>query len=285
LTLDDVRVVRQPLVLATPADVDALEARLWVSFPEGYRAYITQVGEGVLGSFIRIYPPWRIEKELAEWRRRINKYWFWDECRVVLPKERALESVVLGDTTIGDELVFHPARRDRLFVLPRDSEQVFAAGSDLLTAVEWMCRSGRLIDEVPPLEFEPFDSRASDAEAEPGEAAASDPEGESLDDLVDLAKRWAERHEARKLADKAVKEELKRLKSQWGRESKSTLVYEALNFKGEFPHEAGYLAVFRIEDKTTRLEIGTFTWHKNEDSSGSQYAPNQANLAKLQQSK
>lgn len=64
-----------------------------------------------------------IEKELTEWRRRINKYWFWDDVRELLPKERALECVIIGDTVSGDELVFHPSRPNRLFVLPRDSEQ------------------------------------------------------------------------------------------------------------------------------------------------------------------
>jgi hypothetical protein len=79
-----------------------------------YREYITGLGEGVLGSFIRIYPTWRIESELAEWRSRINKYWFWDAGKDLLPKERALEFVIIGDTVNGDEIVFHPFRRNRL---------------------------------------------------------------------------------------------------------------------------------------------------------------------------
>src|SRR5947209_4595049 len=89
MKIEDVTVVGGPPVLASSADVDALEARLWVTFPAGYRQYVTRLGEGVLGgSFVRIYPPWRVEKELAEWRRRINKHWFWDEPPQLLPKER-----------------------------------------------------------------------------------------------------------------------------------------------------------------------------------------------------
>ena len=99
---------------------------------------MTRLGEGVLGSFIRVYPPWRIERELGEWRRRIDKYWFWNDGHEQLPKERARECVILGDTMNGDELVFHPNRRNHLFVLPSESEQVYDAGADMLAAIEWM---------------------------------------------------------------------------------------------------------------------------------------------------
>jgi hypothetical protein len=107
-----------------------------VSFPQGYREYVTRLGEGVLGGVVRIYPPWRIEKELDEWRRRVGKYWFWEKGRKVLPKERGVECVVIGDTVMGDEIVFHPGRPGRVFVLPRESERVFEAGKDLMEAVE-----------------------------------------------------------------------------------------------------------------------------------------------------
>ena len=69
MKIDDVETIGGPLVLATQADVDALEAKLWIRFPEGYREYVTRLGEGVLGgTMVRIYPPWRIEKELSRWR-------------------------------------------------------------------------------------------------------------------------------------------------------------------------------------------------------------------------
>ena len=140
MKIDDVEMIGGPLVLATQAEVDALEAKLWIRFPEGYREYITRLGEGVLGgTMVRIYPPWRIEKELSRWRARIKKYWFWDEGKELLPRERALECVVLGDTVNGDELIFHPGRPDRLFVLPHESENVFDPGRDVLEAVEWIC--------------------------------------------------------------------------------------------------------------------------------------------------
>ena len=58
---DNVTVVGGPLVLSSPAEVDAAEAQLGIRFPTGYREYVTRFGEGVLGGYyIRIYPPRRI---------------------------------------------------------------------------------------------------------------------------------------------------------------------------------------------------------------------------------
>ncbi len=55
MNLGAVRVLKKPLVLAKPAQVDALEAKLWVTFPAGYREYVTTLGEGALGgAFVRV---------------------------------------------------------------------------------------------------------------------------------------------------------------------------------------------------------------------------------------
>src|SRR5262249_6380317 len=66
-----------PLALSPPAEVDAAEMQFGIRFPAGYREYVTQFGEGVLGGYIRIYPPRRIlsgANNVAAWRRRIDQY-------------------------------------------------------------------------------------------------------------------------------------------------------------------------------------------------------------------
>lgn len=277
LNICDIRIVEQPLVLVEPTAVDKLEAKLWVCFPSGYRDYITKLGEGVMGgSFVRIYPPWRIEKELHDWRRRINKYWFWEKSADVLPKERALECVIIGDSVNGDELVFHPAKPKQLFVLPRGGKKTFVAGSNLLEAVEWMCSSGELTEPFAERDFKPFDSRNESRKR--GDAQVTDPEGESLDEIVSTAMEWAKRRSARKSA-------LKDLREQAGKDKKTSLLYEALVLNGEYPYRPGYLAVFRVEDKASGLEVGTFQWSMSEHSTGSEYAPNQVNIKKLTKGK
>ena len=64
----------------------------------------------------------------------------------MLPKERAVECVIVGDTMNGDELIFHPTRNNRLFVLPNESDQVLDAGGDLLMAIEWMIGLRQLVE-------------------------------------------------------------------------------------------------------------------------------------------
>ncbi len=87
---ENVTVVGGPFVLSPSAEVDAAEAQLGIRFPSGYREYVTRFGEGVLGgSYVRIYPPRRIlsgNNNVAEWRQRIDKYWFWDGGSNVLTK-------------------------------------------------------------------------------------------------------------------------------------------------------------------------------------------------------
>ena len=160
---DNVTVGGGSLVLSPPAEVDAAEARLGIRFPTGYREYVTRFGEGVLGgAYVRIYPPRRIlsgPNGLAEWRQRIDEYWFWDAGRDVLTREQALESVIIGDTAEGDELIVHPDHPERVYVLPRDSEDIYVAGDGLPAAIEWLCGSGTLTEAFPERTFEPFDGR------------------------------------------------------------------------------------------------------------------------------
>lgn len=160
---DNITTVGGPLVLSDPSEVDRAEARLGIRFPTGYREYVTRFGEGILGgSYVRIYSPRRIvdgPNSLAEWRQRIEEYWFWDEGREVLTKRQALQSIIIGDTFDGDELIAHPGESDRLYVLPRNSENIFVAGLGLPAAIEWLCSSGTLTEPFPERKFEPFDSR------------------------------------------------------------------------------------------------------------------------------
>ena len=156
-------VIGGPRVLATVDEVDAAEAKLGVRFPTGYREYVTHLGEGVLGgSYIRIYPPRRIlsgPNNVTEWRQRIDEFWFWDDGKDVLTKEMALQSVIIGDTLNGDELVVHPSNPERVLVLPRDSETIYVGGEGLAATIEWLCSSGELTEPFVERDFEPFDSR------------------------------------------------------------------------------------------------------------------------------
>lgn len=275
MNLAAVRVLKKPLVLAKPAQVDALETKLWVTLPAGYREYVTTLGEGVLGAgFVRVYPPWRIENELAEWRRRVAKYWFWDKGKKLLPKERGVECVVVADTADGDEFVFHPARPG-LFLLPREEEKIYALGPDLLAALDWVFASGKLTPPLADLDFEPFDTRKQPKAAA---GAPADPPGETLDEIVATAAGWAKRRDAKKRA-------LADAKKVAGQGDTVKLRYEALVLDGEYPTQAGYLAVYRATDAASGLETGTILWTMDDASWGSTFEPHEANRQKLKRKK
>jgi len=96
---------------------------------------------------------------LAEWRRRIDQYWFWDGGSNVLTKKQVLECIIIGDTLEGDELIVHPDNPERVYVLPRHSEDIYIAGNGLPAVIEWLCGSGTLTEPFVERNFEPFDSR------------------------------------------------------------------------------------------------------------------------------
>jgi hypothetical protein len=282
MRIDDIHLLGGPLALASSAEVTDLESELWLSFPSGYADYVTQLGEGVLGGcFVRIYPPWRVRQELAAWRNRIANSWFWDAGREVLPKERALECAIIGDTLQGDELVFHPGRPSQLFVLPRGGNTVYRAGPDLLTAVDWMCSSGQLTKAFTERNFEPCDSRRKARKIKPAaEQGVVDPPGESFNDIVAAAQRWAERRGLPKRAEKQIQFPPTFPKKQ----VRVTLQRQSVVFAGKEITPC-FAVTFSLVDRASGLEIGVFEWHTGPECSGSAFAPNHQNLRQLKQKK
>lgn len=148
-----------PLVLASAADVDDIEARLSVPFPDGYREYVTQLGEGALNHFVRVYPPSRVLAELEDHRGRVAAYWFWDPGETMFDQARAMESIQIADTFDGDQIMFHPFDRAWLYILPRHLERVYARGPGLFEAVNWVLSGGPIRRFGSSRYFEPFASR------------------------------------------------------------------------------------------------------------------------------
>jgi hypothetical protein len=158
LNIQEVKHKGQPLVRATDAEVDALEQHFACSFPPGYRTYITALGEGVLGgTFVRVYPPWRILTTYTQWRTLLAEHWYWEKD---LPAQRAVaEAILIADTWGGDLMLFYPTAITHLVVLPNSKTKTYWLEPDLLCAIEWLCSSGRLVRPFKSRNFEPFDSR------------------------------------------------------------------------------------------------------------------------------
>ena len=143
-----VHLMNDDLVPVSLEAVARLERRLGTTMPTGYREFVTTLGWGVLSNTVRVYTPERIFLELKDFQRRWNEYWFWDEGRDVLSKEKALECIIVADTGNGDELVFHPSQSDKLYMLPHGSGRIFEPGGTLDKAIEWILHSGFLFGDA-----------------------------------------------------------------------------------------------------------------------------------------
>lgn len=143
------------LFLAEEEDIFACEKILSIVLEDDYKEYVLNFGSGILGgTYVRIYLPETIILTVAAWKSRIAEYWFWDEGKEVLTKEQVLESVRIGDTFDGDEIIFF---KKEYYILPRNSEMIYKAGKTLEETITWLCSSGILTEAFSERDFEPFD--------------------------------------------------------------------------------------------------------------------------------
>ncbi|OXA92775.1 SMI1/KNR4 family protein [Flavobacterium hercynium] len=143
------------LFLAEEEDILACEKILNIILEDDYKEYVLNFGSGILGgTYVRIYLPETIILTVAAWKNRIAEYWFWDEGKEVLTKEEVLDSVRVGDTFDGDEIIYF---KKEYYILPRHSEMIYKAGKTLEETITWLCSSGILTEAFSERDFEPFD--------------------------------------------------------------------------------------------------------------------------------
>src|SRR5262245_11207245 len=150
--------VRGAIVPVSDAEVDELELELGVRMPDGYRDYVTTLGEGGLDDLVRVLPPWQIRARLDEHRARMAAYWFWRGGVESFGQDEAMTSFPVADTMNGDAIAF-VSGDPRLFVLPRDSDDVVVGSDGFLGLMEWVCRGGLGHRPATGRSFEPWDSR------------------------------------------------------------------------------------------------------------------------------
>lgn len=127
------------LTLATDEDVDFAETIIDVSFPDGYKEYVTTLGFGEYCNFIRISMPRDILLGYKKYQKFLDEYWFWEMGKDLLSKEKAIECIKIGDTVNGDVIIFHPSKPNEIFVLPRDDDMLHKIGRNLYEAIDWLC--------------------------------------------------------------------------------------------------------------------------------------------------
>lgn len=154
ITIDDIQVVGAQRYVSTDADVDALEAELGVTMPAGYREYVTRLGQGTLCS-LRVTPPGEILARLQEHVGLMAVYWLWTDPLGVFGQDEAMASVPIADTWDGDQVVAWPGDPDRLYVLWRNADSVYAWDRGLLELADFFCRMTQGAPPGAALRFEP----------------------------------------------------------------------------------------------------------------------------------
>jgi hypothetical protein len=137
--LGDLRLVSRHAHPVPASETAAASAALGTALPEGYAAHVERYGPGLTCEVVRVVVPRDLEERTAEWRDRITEYWFWETDAVgVTPADLQTRGVVVADTLDGDELCFVAGAPERLFLLPRHSDDAIAFDDGFLPAVRWV---------------------------------------------------------------------------------------------------------------------------------------------------
>ncbi len=119
----------------TTDELRACEQKIGHKFEQGYVDFITRFGGGIFGGcYVRLYLPTTIVQNHFETIKRYQEYYFWDNGSDVLNKEQVLQSVCVGDTFSGDELIYV---NGGYYILPREEDIIYAVGEKCSQAIEW----------------------------------------------------------------------------------------------------------------------------------------------------
>ena len=151
---EDVYRVDQQASQVGPDEVTELDDLLGGRTPLGYREFVTELGDGVCSGYVRVYPPARVLAEYESVQDRVQECFFWDAGSAVATRDDLATAVIVADTLAGDEVFVHPDT-DRLLVLPREEEGIYAFPNDLRDVLTWLLTSGTLTPALPqPPTFE-----------------------------------------------------------------------------------------------------------------------------------
>lgn len=147
-------IINPPLLPVSIEDLSEVESKLKFLFPEDYRNFITRFGIGETNLSIRTLSPLYISNNyLSKMRNRLSEYWFWNESPEILTQERAVQCVPFFDSWCGDDIIFHPSKPNKWFILPHEEEVIWSVNS-----FKQLCDlySKRFDNLQPPFTFEAY---------------------------------------------------------------------------------------------------------------------------------
>lgn len=111
--------VTSPLSPVGVAELESAERTLGCRFPSDYREFVLRFGSGEFERLaLRVFSPSEIVQMTPTDRARFSEYWFWVDSPDVWTQERAVESIACFDGSCGDDIRFHPAESQTMYLLP-----------------------------------------------------------------------------------------------------------------------------------------------------------------------
>jgi hypothetical protein len=146
----------QPIPLA---QVIQVEKALGIQLPEGYRRFITRWGLGVYCDLFWIYAPDQIMQSYHKYRKawknfshfdvQGKRHWLYEGSEGILDESQLQESIVIGDSSDGDKLVFFPCQHNKIYILPRNSRTITWIKADFSDLHRWNATAPRVLTFAP----------------------------------------------------------------------------------------------------------------------------------------
>jgi hypothetical protein len=133
----DTYLVNQKLTLVAEREIDLLEKHFHMPVPDGYREFMTTLGVGLYCDFVRVYPPLRILMQCEELRHLWSENFSWIAGERVLSRDEVVQSVIVGDTIDGDQIIGCPKYPGRVFVLSRHDDTICVMDEGLFEPLLW----------------------------------------------------------------------------------------------------------------------------------------------------
>jgi hypothetical protein len=159
-SLDDIYIVSDKLVPVTQEQLDSARAALGTEFPPGFDEFMLKFGKGDYAGYLRPYNPERIVSELSSNREAFaTDYWTEGKLRLTDAERAAL--IPFADTIDSDMFAFLPKKPEQIFVLPRQSQELFKTGPTFIHLLNWAANSGELVEPFDLKYFQPWNENAS----------------------------------------------------------------------------------------------------------------------------
>lgn len=125
MMFQNVYLVDDALSLIDIEAIKALEDRLGIPFPDGYRQFLTTLGEGTYCDQLYLLLPGAIERETTCLRKLVSEHFFWERGKAVLTMAEIAVSFNIGRSIDGDEIIYNPNTAHRIYVLPRHDDTIY----------------------------------------------------------------------------------------------------------------------------------------------------------------